>query len=64
MGYSDAMGQMCKHMGSGAPGFTEQALTFHHTADRIADAAEKSDSDAVITALAATLAMHELSRLV
>ncbi|HYQ45098.1 MAG TPA: cytochrome c [Polyangiaceae bacterium] len=56
MGYSGAMEQMCKHMGSGAPGFTEQALTFHHSADRIADAAEKNDSDGVITALAETLA--------
>jgi len=56
MGYSEAMGQMCKHMGSGAPGFAEQALTFHHAADRIADAAEKNDSTAVLATLAETLA--------
>jgi len=26
-------------MGAGAPGFTEQSIRFHHTADRIAEAA-------------------------
>jgi cytochrome c556 len=55
MGYSDEMGQMCKHMGAGAPGFTEQALAFHHSADQIAQAATKNDSAAVLSALAATL---------
>jgi hypothetical protein len=28
IGYSGQMGQMCTHMGTGAPGFTEQALRF------------------------------------
>jgi len=41
MGYSEQMGQMCSHMGAGAPGFTEQALTFHHTADTIVTAARQ-----------------------
>jgi Cytochrome C' len=56
MGYSETMGQMCEHMGAGAPGFTERALAFHHSADRIAEAAAKHDSAAVLAALAATLA--------
>ncbi len=56
MGYSEAMGQMCEHMGSGAPGFTEQALAFHHSADRIAEAAVAKDSAAVLNALGETLA--------
>ena len=56
MGYSETMGQMCEHMGAGAPGFTEQALAFHHTADHIAEAAAKNDRAAVLSALAATLA--------
>ncbi len=38
------MGAMCTHMGAGAPGFTEQALHFHHTADKIGDAARKHDN--------------------
>jgi hypothetical protein len=33
LGYSEAMGQMCEHMGAAAPGFTAMALNFHHTAD-------------------------------
>lgn len=55
LGYSEQMGQMCSHMGAGAPGFTEQALNFHHTADKIGDAAKKHDSDAVLKALSETL---------
>ena len=39
IGYSEQMGQMCNHMGAGAPGFTDQALRFHHTADKIGAAA-------------------------
>jgi hypothetical protein len=35
IGFSEQMGQMCTHMGAGAPGFTKQAINFHHTADRI-----------------------------
>jgi hypothetical protein len=56
IGYSEQMGQMCRHMGAGAPGFTEAALEFHHTADKIGDAAKKHDSDAVLAALDETLA--------
>ena len=56
VGYSEQMGQMCTHMGAGAPGFTEAALDFHHTADKIGDAAKKHDPDAVLKALDETLA--------
>jgi cytochrome c556 len=55
MGYSEAMGRMCEHMGAAAPGFTEQALAFHHTADEITAAATKRDSAAVLAALSKTL---------
>ena len=56
MGYSETMGQMCTHMGAGAPGFTDTAVAFHHTADRIGEAASHRDQNAVVTALANTLA--------
>jgi hypothetical protein len=55
IGFSEQMGQMCTHMGAGAPGFTEQALAFHHTADEIVAAAKKHDGRGVATALDATL---------
>jgi hypothetical protein len=55
IGYSEQMGAMCSHMGAGAPGFTDQAIAFHKTADTIADAARSRDRDAVISALGATL---------
>lgn len=55
LGFSEQMGQMCTHMGAGAPGFTEQALAFHHTADRIGDAAKKHDRKRVLAELSATL---------
>ena len=55
IGFSEPMGQMCSHMGAGAPGFTEQALAFHHTADTIAEAARQRDRAAVTRALGATL---------
>ncbi len=55
MGFSEPMRQMCTHMGAGAPGFTEQALAFHHTADRIATAAHARDRALVLTELGATL---------
>src|SRR5450631_1380154 len=54
IGYSETMGQMCKHMGAGAPGFTERALQFHRNADRIGDAAKTRDAAAVLTALGQT----------
>lgn len=56
IGYSQQEEQMCTHMGAGAPGFTEAALQFHHTADTIAEAARKRDADAVLAALTSTLA--------
>jgi hypothetical protein len=56
LGYSEQMGRMCNHMGAGAPGFTEQALGFHHTADRIGQAARARDMPGVLSALGATLA--------
>jgi hypothetical protein len=55
IGYSEQMGAMCSHMGAGAPGFTDQAIAFHKTADTIADAARSRDRDAVVRALGATL---------
>ena len=55
IGYSEQMGRMCQHMGSGAPGFTELALEFHHRADTIATAAESRNLSAVSAALAETL---------
>jgi cytochrome c556 len=55
MGFSETTGRMCEHMGAGAPGFTEQALGFHHTADEIAVAAAKQDGQAVMAALSKTL---------
>jgi len=55
IGYSEAMGQMCAHMGAGAPGFNELALNFHHTADTITPAAKSRDRGATLKAVAATL---------
>jgi predicted kinase len=55
IGYSEQMGMMCQHMGAGAPGFTDAALKFHHTADGISDAAKKQDLDGVMKSLASTL---------
>ena len=55
IGYSEQMGQMCSHMGAGAPGFTEQAIAFHHAADKIGDAAREHDLHAVLAALSTTL---------
>ena len=55
IGLSEPMGQMCNHMGAGAPGFTEQALDFHRRADRIALAARQKDQQQVLTELGTTL---------
>lgn len=55
IGYSEQMGVMCNHMGAGAPGFTEQALLFHHTADKISHAAGAHDMPGVLGALGETL---------
>jgi len=55
IGYSEAMSQMCEHMGAAAPGFTAMALNFHHTADGIGDAARRGDRAGVLSALDRTL---------
>lgn len=55
IGYSDEMGQMCTHMGAGAPGFTEQSLRFHRTADRIVEAARTRERAKVLDELGTTL---------
>jgi hypothetical protein len=55
IGYSPQMGQMCTHMGAATPGFADQALAFHHTADTIAGAARQHDRAAVMRALGTTL---------
>ena len=55
IGLSERMGQMCTHMGAGAPGFTDLALNFHRTADSIAAAARRGDRAAVTGALGSTL---------
>ena len=55
LGLSPGMERMCHHLGQGAPGFTEQALAFHRSADDIASAARKRNSVAVMHALGATL---------
>lgn len=57
IGFSERMGTMCEHMGAGATGFTELALEFHHTADKIGDAAKAHDSAGVLRALSDTLAV-------
>lgn len=55
MGYSEEMRKMCTMMGAGAPGFTDRALTFHKTADTIAEAARFKDRAGVMRALGTTL---------
>jgi hypothetical protein len=55
IGFSEQMGQMCEHMGAGAPGFTEAALKFHHDADKIGEAAHKRDAQLVLSLLGQTL---------
>lgn len=55
IGYSEQMGQMCAHMGAGAPGFTDKALEFHRTADTVVEAAKARDRTRVLAALGATL---------
>jgi hypothetical protein len=52
---SDAMGQMCGHMGAAAPGFTPQALAFHQTADSLVTAARAQDAPRTWAALSTTL---------
>ena len=49
------MTQMCQHMGAGAKGFTEMALSFHKNADEIGRAAKAKDQKAVLRAMAKTI---------
>jgi hypothetical protein len=55
IGYSEQMGRMCKHMGAGAPEFTDRALAFHHAADKVVAAARARDMTSVLAELGATL---------
>ena len=55
LGSSESMQQMCSHMGAGAPGFAEQALAFHQTADRIGAAAREQAQGRVLSELSTTL---------
>ena len=55
LGTTEEMTRMCNHMGAGAPGFTDVALNFHHTADGIGEAARAKDEAAVLKAVNATL---------
>jgi cytochrome c556 len=55
LGSSETMGRMCSHMGAGAPGFTQQALAFHRTADGIVAAAREGNRPQLLSALNATL---------
>ncbi len=55
IGWNEREAAMCKHMGAGAPGFAEFGERFHHTADKIVDAARAKDRAGVVTALDATL---------
>ena len=55
IGYTKEMGQMCENFGRAAPGFTEQALAFHHIADRIGAAARDHDHARTLLTLAETL---------
>jgi hypothetical protein len=52
---SPQMKTMCQHMGAGAEGFTELALSFHERADEIGPAAESQDGAAVLRATSKTL---------
>lgn len=54
--YSSKQARMCSRMGSGAEGFAEAGIEFHHTADSIIEAAQEKDVDQVLTALGTTLA--------
>lgn len=55
IGLSEQMGHMCTHMGAAAPGFTDRAIEFHQTADRIAAAARARDAAGLLAAFSATL---------
>ncbi len=52
---SPGMAAQCRHMGAGAPGFTEAALGFHEVAAGIGAAAARRDRAGVAAALGETL---------
>ena len=56
IGLTAEMGQTCNDLGSAAPGFGEQGVAFHRTADGIAGAARAHDRNRALSELAATLA--------
>jgi hypothetical protein len=55
IGWSEQQAAMCKHMGAGAPGFSDMGEHFHKTADGISAAAREHDRAAVMVALSQTL---------
>jgi hypothetical protein len=55
LGSSPEMAQTCSHLGAAADGFTDQALAFHETADRVVQAARAQDTAAVLRATSETL---------
>lgn len=55
IGYTEQMAMMCAHMGAGAKGFTDVAISFHRSADVVAEAARKLDARQVTTLLSQTL---------
>jgi hypothetical protein len=55
IGSSPQTEMMCSHMGAGAPGFTEQGMLFHRTADQIGEAAKRGDVGATMQAVSNTL---------
>lgn len=55
IGYSEQTGGMCDMMGAQTPGFSQQAVNFHRTADSIGEAARHKDHQGVLKAMSATL---------
>jgi len=55
LGYSDEVGRICRRFGAASPAFADQALSFHHTADRIAMAARARSHQHVLDELSTTL---------
>ena len=53
--WSESQAAMCKHMGAGAPGFSDMGERFHHTATTIVESARRRDRPAVGAALDATI---------
>lgn len=55
IGSSPQMAKMCEHMGAGAEGFTELALSFHAKADLIREPAKNKDVSGTLRATAETV---------